>query len=91
MQTLNSEQAAKFLGLSVQKTLELARQGEFPGVCWGNSWTFIQEELERWLLEKSRQEQEERLLQRMDNPNPTPTRGPTAKGKSKARNQLIEV
>ena len=75
MKTLTSEQAAQFLGLSVQKTLELARHGEFPAVSWGNSWTFIQEELEDWLVSRAKEQQQARILALMDNPNPPPARG----------------
>jgi excisionase family DNA binding protein len=86
MQTLNSEQAAKFLGLSKQKTLELARAGEFPAVSWGNSWTFIQEELETWVLDKAKRQQDERINALLENPNPPPKRG-----QSKNRNPLVDM
>jgi excisionase family DNA binding protein len=87
MKTLDSDGAAQFLGLSKQKTMELARKGEFPAISWGNGWTFIQEELEDWLRKTALAQQTERINRLLDNPNPAPTRGKNAKG----RKPLVDV
>lgn len=61
MDTLDSKEAADILKLSVKETLELARAGEFPGVSWGNKWTFLRQDLLDWLAQKARDQQRERL------------------------------
>lgn len=87
MQTMNTQQAAEFLGLSVNQTLELARRGEFPAKSWGNKWTFIQEFLEEWLINQARAEQEARINALLDNPKPEPKRGTGVR----KRKELVEV
>lgn len=62
-ETLDSKEAAELLKLSVTETLRLARVGEFPGISWGNKWTFLKEDLLDWLSQKAKSQQRERLAE----------------------------
>ena len=89
MKTLDSAQAADFLGLSVNTLLDLARKGTFPGKNWGNRWTFFQEHLEAWLLGEMQREQEERIIQAQIAAE-TGTRPPPRRGPHGRRKELIQ-
>jgi molybdopterin-binding protein len=49
MNTLNSEQAATALHLSVKRVQRLSRAGKLPAVRVGRKWLFRREELDRLL------------------------------------------
>ncbi len=53
--TVNCEQAAKIIGISYWKLLEMCKKGEIPFISIGKLRLFRVESLERWLSEKENQ------------------------------------
>lgn len=52
MQTLNIEQAAKFLGAHKETVRRLVASGKLPGVRIGRGWRFIEQDLVIYMRSK---------------------------------------
>src|SRR5260370_25127951 len=46
---LNTEDAAKYLGISLSNLYSLAQQGRIPGNRVGKAWKFNREDLDTWV------------------------------------------
>lgn len=53
--TVNCEEAAKIIGISYWKLLEMCKKGEVPFIAIGKLRLFRVESLEKWLEEKETQ------------------------------------
>jgi len=53
--TVNCQQAAKIIGISYWKLLEMCKKGEIPYIGVGKLRLFRVESLEKWLSEKENQ------------------------------------
>lgn len=53
--TVNCQQAAKIIGISYWKLLEMCKKGEIPFIGVGKLRLFRVESLEKWLEEKENQ------------------------------------
>ncbi|HAU0262587.1 TPA: helix-turn-helix domain-containing protein [Legionella pneumophila] len=52
MNTLNIEEASKFLGAHRETIRRMAASGELPGVKIGRSWVFIEQDLVMYMRNK---------------------------------------
>ncbi len=50
--TLTAKEAAKYLGISYWKVLEMAKRGEIPHIRAGSRVLFRRESLDQWMLEQ---------------------------------------
>lgn len=54
MYCMNSEQAAEYIGIGVNKIRELAKKGEIPAARTGKNLRFYKPLLEEWVEKKAR-------------------------------------